>query len=134
MGNVKLLARWVGWCDPCETERPLILTETGERGPRAWFRGIGTEDRDLTLTCGVCGEWQDVPHEDEEDDDFDAAAHLSPSPLVAVHPLGVRQVVLGTRATPTPTDAVPTPRDGGSDDDALGLLADGLDLIGASAA
>ncbi|MCW2570655.1 MAG: hypothetical protein JWO88_713 [Frankiales bacterium] len=131
MANVKLLARWVGWCDPCETERPLILTETGERGPRAWFRGIGAEDRDLTLTCGVCGEWQDVPH---EDDDFDPAALVGPSPLVAVRPLGVRQVVLSSRATPAPTDAVPAPRDGGSHDGTLGLLADGLDLIGASAA
>ena len=133
MGNVKLLARWVGWCDPCETERPLVLTETGERGPRAWFRGVGAEDRDLTLTCGVCGEWQDVPHEDE-DDDLDTAALLPSSPLVAVRPLGARQVVLSSPATTTPTEAEPTSRDADGDDEALGLLVDGLDLIGCSAA
>jgi hypothetical protein len=66
VNDVKRLARWTGWCDPCEIERPLVLTEAGERGVRAWLRGIGPEDRTLTLTCVVCGSWQDVPHYEDE--------------------------------------------------------------------
>ena len=90
MSDVTVLARWTGWCDPCETERPLVLTETGERGLRAWLRGAGPQDRELTLTCGVCGEWQTVPH---DEDDLEEEGPLS-SVLTAFRPLGARQVVV----------------------------------------
>jgi len=123
--DVKLLARWTGWCDPCETERPLVLTETGPRGLRAWLRGVGAEDRTLTLTCGVCGEWQDVPH-DEDDVLVDEPAS---SPVAAVHPLGAHQVVIAAFA-PYPSAPAPrTPSASERSDTALGLLAEGLDLI-----
>jgi hypothetical protein len=65
VGDVKLLSRWDGWCDPCGTERPLLLTARGEFGPRAWLSGVGMEDRTLVLTCGVCGEWQLCPWDEE---------------------------------------------------------------------
>lgn len=65
MSDVKLLARWDGWCDPCATERPLLLTARGEFGPRAWLGGVGMEDRTLVLTCAVCGEWQLCPWDEE---------------------------------------------------------------------
>jgi hypothetical protein len=136
MSNVKLLARWNGWCDPCETERPLALTETGEHGVRAWLRGVGAEDRTLTLTCGVCGEWQDVPFDEEDDEPLEIAA----SATTALQPLGARQVVLC--AVPYPAEAVPAPRAEDdakptatiavyrrNEDDVLELLTEGLDLI-----
>ena len=125
MSDVKRLARWTGWCDPCETERPLVLTETGERGIRAWLRGIGAEDRALTLTCGVCGEWQDVPH--DEDDIVEAQPS---TPLVALLPVGAHQVVV--RSTPVrlrAVDPIPAPRPVTDSDNALELVAEGLDLI-----
>jgi hypothetical protein len=127
--DVKLLARWDGWCDPCETERPLALTESGDHGLRAWLRGVGAEDRSLTLTCGVCGEWQSVPHEED-----DLAWDLpTSSPLSALRPLGVRQVLVrAAAARPHPGPSVPAPRgDAANDpsDQALELLADGFDLV-----
>jgi hypothetical protein len=126
MSTVKLLARWNGWCDPCETERPLVLTETGEHGLRAWLRGVGAEDRTLTLTCGVCGEWQDVPF-DEDDIEEEVAA----SAAVALQPLGAHQVTV--HAVPYPAEPVPAPRAAEAadtdDDDVLELLSEGLDLI-----
>jgi hypothetical protein len=108
VSDVKLLARWTGWCDPCEIERPLILTEAGERGLRAWLRGVGAEDRELTLTCGVCGEWQSVSH----DEDDDTAPVVAASPILAVHPIGARQVLVhqGAPAAPYPLALVPAPR------------------------
>jgi hypothetical protein len=133
--DVKLLARWDGWCDPCETERPLVLTETGQRGLRAWMRGVGHEDRELTLTCGVCGEWQAVGH-DDEDDVLDAFAPLAP--VAAVHRLGARQLVVRTPAfSPYPVAVVLPAQPRSYDvsapatlpDSALELLAEGLDLI-----
>lgn len=125
MSDVKRLARWTGWCDPCETERPLVLTETGQRGVRAWLRGIGHEDRKLTLTCGVCGEWQDVPH-DEAD-----VVEVRTAPVVAPHPIGAHQVVVrAVTFTPYPVTPLPAPRVPVSDTHTtLELVAEGLDLI-----
>jgi hypothetical protein len=124
--DVKLLARWDGWCDPCETERPLVLTETGERGLRAWLHGIGHEDRELTLTCGVCGEWQAVPY-DEED-----VPEVAPvEPIAAVVPLGVAHIVVRTAVlTPARLHSVPSARRSPDlPDSTLELLSEGLDLI-----
>lgn len=104
MSDVKVLARWDGWCDPCEVERPLVLTETGERGLRAWLRGVGAEDRALTLTCGVCGAWQVVPR-DEADD---SAPAVLPDLLVAIRRLGAHSVTVHTPAYPA--EALPAPR------------------------
>ena len=125
MTDVKLLARWTGWCDPCETERPLILTETGQRGLRAWLRGVGAEDRTLTLTCGVCGEWQEVPA--DEDDLPEETSHVSPA--VALHPLGAHAVVLRSAAPTGAIEPVPAPRSADDTRATLGLVAEGLDLI-----
>jgi hypothetical protein len=124
--DVKLLARWDGWCDPCETERPLVLTETGQRGVRAWLRGIGHEDRELTLTCGVCGEWQAVTH--DEQDLPEVGAPLAP--IAAVTPLGVSSIVVRTAVlTPARLTSMPAGRTVDLPDATLELLAEGLDLI-----
>lgn len=123
MSDVKRLARWTGWCDPCETERPLVLTEAGERGVRAWLRGIGHEDRTLRLTCCVCGEWQDVPP--VEEDLVEPAA-----PVVALHPLGAWQVVVQSATPAVATVDLPTPRAPVTDTRThLHLVTEGLDLI-----
>ena len=143
MTDVKVLARWDGWCDPCEVERPLVLTETGPRGLRAWLHGLGHEDRALTLTCAVCGEWQSVPHDEDDLRDLPDRIDLdSPSPLLALQPLGVHQVVVSAALQEAPDAPVyPTARAVparqtqpmtvrlDSSDAALELLAEGLDLI-----
>ena len=72
MSDVKVLARWNGWCDPCDVDRPLLLAEHGPRGVGAWLHGVGIEDRTLHLTCGVCGQWQAVPQLEEDDPLTDA--------------------------------------------------------------
>jgi hypothetical protein len=130
VGDVKLLARWTGWCDPCETERPLVLTETGERGVRAWLRGVGAEDRELTLTCGICGEWQAVAYDEADEDETEVVE--APSAVVAVQPLGNHQVVVHAASiSPYPVDA-PAPRwssEYDEDEAALELVAEGLDLL-----
>lgn len=124
MSDVKRLARWTGWCGPCETERPLVLTEAGERGIRAWLRGIGHEDRTLRLTCCVCGQWQDVPPAEEDLLDEPAA------PVVAVRPLGAWQVVVRSAAPAVYPVALPTPRAPVADTRThLQLVTEGLDLI-----
>ncbi|MCU1591008.1 MAG: hypothetical protein JWP11_2264 [Frankiales bacterium] len=129
MSDVKVLARWVGWCDPCETERPLVLTETGQRGLRAWLQGIGPDDRALTLTCGVCGEWQAVPH-DEDDAPLETPVTARP---VALQRLGARQVVVHAVAfAPYPIEMLAAPRPVtrlDPSDSVLELLSEGLDLI-----
>ena len=128
MSDVKLRARWSGWCDPCETERPLVLTETGERGLAAWLRGVGPEDRALRLTCAVCGEWQDVPHDEESAE----VIQLPEAPLVAVRPVGTRQVVVMGAPTfpPYPVLPLPAPRPAEDPRDVtLALVASDLDLL-----
>ena len=129
MNDVKRLARWTGWCDPCETDRPLVLTETG-RGLRSWLRGTGQEDRDLTLTCVVCGAWQDVPYDEADDPDVD------PRPLpaiAAVQPLGVHHIVLVSAPEVYPAEpGVPGPRPAppiATDEFTLALVSAGLDLL-----
>jgi hypothetical protein len=129
VNDVKLLARWTGWCDPCETERPLVLTETGERGLTAWLRGVGPEDRALRLTCLVCGEWQDVPHDEP---DVEELVELDLAPIIAVRPVGVRQIVLSDTPARTPYAVYPLPAPRPVTDDpdtALELMASDLDLI-----
>ena len=74
MSDVKLLAAWDGWCDPCASERPLVLVEIGPRGLRSWLHGVGSEDRTLSLTCRVCGQWQLVPQLEEDDEPVEAVA------------------------------------------------------------
>lgn len=132
MSDVKVLARWVGWCDPCETERPLVLTESGQHGLRAWLRGVGHEDRTLTLTCLLCGEWQLIDH--DEEDGYDDAPVISA--LASFRPVGGRQVVV-RRAISSfsgyPAEPIPSPRadvDMDLPDSSLDLLAEGFDLIG----
>lgn len=80
MGDVKLLSRWDGWCDPCGLERPLLLTAKGEFGPRAWLSGVGMEDRTLVLTCAVCGEWQLCPWDEEFPQEAVALVEAGPEP------------------------------------------------------
>jgi hypothetical protein len=82
VSDVKLLAAWDGWCDPCATERPLVLVEIGPRGLRSWLHGVGSEDRTLSLTCRVCGQWQLVPHLEEDDEPVEAAVD-TPAAAVA---------------------------------------------------
>ena len=125
MSDVKRLARWTGWCDPCETERPLVLTEAGERGIRAWLRGVGHEDRLLRLTCCVCGEWQDVPPAEED------LAPLPTAPIVTLQPVGAMQIVAhaATRAV-RPVVSVPTVRVAVNDTRTTQhLVTEGFDLI-----
>jgi hypothetical protein len=129
VNDVKLLARWTGWCDPCETERPLVLTETGERGISAWLRGVGPEDRNLRLTCLVCGEWQDVPLDEP---DVEELARFDLPPIVAVRPVGTRQIVLTDAPTRSPYAVYPLPAPRPTTDDpdaAFELMASDLDLI-----
>jgi hypothetical protein len=91
MTDVKAIASWDGWCDPCGTERPLVLTEAGPRGLRAWLRGISWEDRSLGLYCRVCGEHQVVPLREEDD----PVVVAPPSPLVvSLTRLGISAVTL----------------------------------------
>lgn len=130
--TVKLLALWVGWCDPCHVERPLALTEHGSHGLRAWLRGVAAEDRHLVLACEVCGQWQPVPG-DEADD---------PEPLAA--PAGAAEVAVDETRPPLPSMAslpaavtatrcvvVPAPRQSAAQEQSqvLDLVAVGLDIL-----
>lgn len=95
MSDVKLLATWDGWCDPCGTERPLVLVEIGPRGVRAFFGGVGIEDRTLNLTCRVCGQWQAVPQH-EEDDELEPIEKLEVRAAVAIDPLATARTAART--------------------------------------
>jgi hypothetical protein len=72
MSSYKVLATWSGFCAPCATERPLVLVEEGPRGLRAWWRGVGAEQRALSYTCAVCGCVEHVPATEAEDAEYDA--------------------------------------------------------------
>jgi hypothetical protein len=133
MSDVKVLACWDGWCSPCGDDRPLTLLETGRRGLRSWLHGIGSEDRELTLTCRVCGQWQSVPQHEEDD----PAAPIS-VPLILSTAVAGRSVTI---AYGPPPAQLPAPRTSpwpilvGADTDPamLELLADGLDVVSSKA-
>ncbi|MCA1710425.1 MAG: hypothetical protein LC789_01810 [Actinobacteria bacterium] len=127
MTDVKVLAIWDGWCSPCGEERPLVLVETGRRGVRAWLKGICAEDRDLTLTCRVCGQWQAVPQHEEDDPD------VSVVPLILATGVSGRSITVAYANAPA---AVPAPRTewpvlltSDTDTVLLDLLAGGLDVV-----
>jgi len=66
--SVGRVASWDGYCLPCgRDDRPLVLTRSGAKGVRAWVAGIDDEERTLLLTCRVCGQWQVVPPNEEDD-------------------------------------------------------------------
>lgn len=92
MTDVKAIAGWTGWCDPCGTERPLSLTETGPRGLLAWLRGVSWEDRELGLYCRCCGQHQVVPLHEAEDPEVVVVARLDL--LGALTRVGTGSVVL----------------------------------------
>lgn len=125
MTTVKLLALWTGWCDACHVERPLALTEHGQHGLRAWFKGVGAEDRRLVLACEVCGSWQEVPqHEADEPAEMRAVRPAWPGqPTLTSVPsaaVGTHAVYIpNPRTTPTPP---PTTR-------VLDLMSQGLDVV-----
>ena len=130
MSVVKRLARWTGWCDPCETERLLVLTEAGPRGVRAWLSGVGYEDRTLTLTCVACGQYQLVPW-DEPDLPEPVVTETVP-PVVAIQLQGVRQVVVRpARVSASIPEPVRRLRDvsAPAPDSTLTLVSEGLDLL-----
>ena len=135
MSDVKLLALWDGWCDPCGLERPLALTEHGPRGVRAWLTGVGIEDRSLVLACEVCGQWQAVPQLEEDDPEV---AETAVPPILATAILPSRfSIVLVPADRPEARRDVPEPRGAGADTTEaalLSLLADGLDVVSAHAA
>lgn len=141
MTDVKLLAAWDGWCDPCETERPLALTEHGDRGLRAWMRGVGVEDRSLVLTCRVCGQWQSVPQLEEDDPEVVVAQREVPR-ILATALLPARRSIVVAMTPPAKPAAItlPAPRSAypkvvttsrTPDDALLSLLVEGLDVVGA---
>lgn len=118
MTDIKLLALWTGWCDPCGEQRPLALTEHGRRGLRAWLGGVGAENRRLLLACELCGVGQAVPRHESDDPE------PAPAPEEAVCMLTTPAV----RVPAVPAPAVPTPRPPDADQ-TLDLLAEGLDVI-----
>lgn len=72
MSSVAVVARWSGYCQPCDTDRPLVLTSHGQHGARAWLAGHGPEDRELAYSCEVCGRSEHVPATLALDEAYDA--------------------------------------------------------------
>jgi len=117
--SVGRVASWDGYCLPCGREdRPLVLTRSGATGLRAWFAGIGDDERTLLLTCRVCGEWQVVPLREEDDSEvateevLGAAAPVVPMvPIVPVVRPAVARVpaAVRTRSPHTAPAAVAIP-------------------------
>ena len=136
MTDVKVLASWSGWCDPCDVERPLVLTEHGRRGARAWLSGIHHEDRGLHLTCRVCGVYQVVPRLEEDDPEVEVSAPSVPLILAtALRP--ARSVIVASK--PALPAALPAPRAPRPlvltvpqhEASLLALLAEGFDVVSA---
>ena len=138
MTDVKVLAKWNGWCDPCEVERPLVLTEHGRRGARAWLSGIHHEDRGLHLTCLVCGLYQVVVRHEDDDPEVEVAPPTVPLILAtALRP--ARSVVIANTPTKASPAALPAPRRPRPivltvqqhEASVLSLLAEGFDVVSA---
>ena len=73
------LAAYEGFCAGCcgdEDYAPLVITEHGPRGLRAWLSGVGPEDRELAYTCVTCGRIEHVPQTQAEDDEYAATLPL----------------------------------------------------------
>lgn len=124
--KVSRVAGWDGWCSPCQREdRPLVVTRGGPAGLLAWIAGIGDDDRNLLLTCRVCGEWQHVPAREEDDpevvleEEVDAEvrsavaaivqdARTAPAPLAAPlpAPVPVQPVTASAAASETSGDVL----------------------------
>lgn len=105
MSSYKVLAAWSGYCAPCATERPLLLVEHGPRGLRAWWSGVGAEQRTLSYACGVCGGIEHVPATEAEDADYDATLLRWPDwslvVLPDVVPAAPRRPVVTVASLPT---------------------------------
>lgn len=129
MTDVKLLALWTGWCDPCGEERPLALTEHGPRGLRAWLRGVGTEDRGLLLACQLCGIGQPVPA--SESDDRELAVPPLTDSVQTPELVAPRAPLVRAITTPSAVE-LPSPRPADVDR-TLDLLAEGLDVLSVGA-
>lgn len=69
--SVRVLSRWDGFCLACLTDRPLVLTLTGPGGVKAWWNGVGWHDRDLALTCQLCGRVEPVTWDEADDPEVD---------------------------------------------------------------
>lgn len=104
--TVRVLDRWTGFCLACRhDERPLVLTLAGASGLRSWLDGAGWHDRDLHLTCEVCGYREPVPW-DEADDPQPVSdwRDLEPPVLTAV-PVAVPVPVPVPVTVPAPAPA-----------------------------
>ncbi len=69
--SVRVLSRWDGFCLACRVDRPLVLTMTGPGGVKSWWNGVGWYDRDLHLTCGLCGRVEPVTWDQADDPEAD---------------------------------------------------------------
>ena len=109
MSSFAVVARWVGFCQPCARERPLVLTAFGPHGFRAWLAGYGPEDRELAYCCGVCGAREHVPATQHLDDLYDATLPRWPDldlPGRIAEPVAV-EVAVDAVAQTSPSVAVP---------------------------
>ena len=157
--RVSVVASWDGWCGDCAAERPLVLTRTGRRSLRAWWDGADDLPLTLTCkVCGV-GVDVPLHEEDDPEvvEETVVPVVAAPVPPVVEEPAW-RPVLVG-EPDPAPVPVAPhddaqlqagrqavadvlaalvasasasTPAAAPADartDDALHLLAGGLDLL-----
>lgn len=122
MSSFAVVARWSGFCRPCGTERPLVLTELGPHGVRAWLAGYDAEDRALSYCCEVCGTVEHVPATEALDLAYDRTLPRWPdlvvpapwAPVVAAEtledPVAAQAVVAPLPAQVVPHADVPAAR------------------------
>ncbi len=96
-----------GYCVGCDDEQPLVVTERGPRGLRAWLAGVGREDRTLSYTCRVCGQREQVPLTEAEDEEHAATLLCWPDWTPHVSPVAAAAPVT---AIPVTIIAMPAPR------------------------